>query len=367
MRQIGFLAKAGMWGSLLGLIISVPLFFLLGNMGIVLSIIISSLCTLLFSTIYARRIETAHVQQSYKESFKNGCSMAKLGIAMMFSGTLAILASYILKAYISRHGGIEDAGIYQSAFSVAEGYFGVIFTAMAADYYPRLAAINKDNISLKNEMNRQAEIGVLIAFPCIVIALFFMPIGIRLLYSEEFLGAIICINWAMMGNIFKIGSWSMSYILIAKGKSKTYAIVEFTSFILYLILMLAGYSYGGMKGIGIAFLIYYIFYFIIVHSVCNYFFNIQFSKQSSKLFCIIILFCIAAFCLQTIQIIWLKYLCALLLCSCSCIYTLRQLNKRMNIKQFILNKRKRNLVLCTPGVSSLIHKGLIWLQVFIST
>ena len=202
MRQIGFLAKAGMLGSLLGLCLSLPLFFLLGNMGIVLSIIISSICTLLFSAIYARRIRTVEVRQTIRESFLQGCGMAKLGVVMMFNGVLALLAAYILKAYITRHGGIEDAGIYQSAFSIAEGYFGVIFTAMAADYYPRLAAINKDNAKLKSEVNKQAEIGLLVAFPCIIIALFFMPIGIRLLYSEEFLGGVFCINWAMLGNVF---------------------------------------------------------------------------------------------------------------------------------------------------------------------
>ena len=98
MRQIGFLAKAGMLGLLLGLCLSVPLFFLLGNMGIVLSIIISSICTLIFSAIYARRISTVEVRQTFRESFRHGCGMAKLGVVMMFSVTRAILASYILKA-----------------------------------------------------------------------------------------------------------------------------------------------------------------------------------------------------------------------------------------------------------------------------
>ena len=142
------------------------------------------------SDLYARRISTVEVRQTLRESFRQGCGMAKLGVVMMFGSTLAILATYIVKAYISRHGGIEDAGIYQSAFSIGEGYFGLIFTAMAADYYPRLAAINKENIKLSKAVNKQAEIGMLIAFPCIIFAIFFMPIAIRILYSEEFLNSV---------------------------------------------------------------------------------------------------------------------------------------------------------------------------------
>ena len=212
---------------------------------------------------------------------------------------------------------------------------------MCSSDLPRLAAINKDNVSLKSEMNKQAEIGALIALPCIVIALFFMPIGIRLLYSEEFLGAIICINWAMMGNIFKIGSWSMSYILIAKGKSKLYAILEFTSFVIYLSLMLIGYNYGGIKGIGISFLIYYIIYFAGVHCICSHYFNIGFNKQNCKLFIIIILICTSAFYLQSIATLCIKYLSALIFCGGSCYYTFVQLNKRIDFLQIIKDKTKK--------------------------
>ena len=341
MRQIGFLAKAGMLGSLLGLCLSVPLFFLLGNMGIVLSIIISSICTLIFSAIYARRISTVEVQQTLKESFRQGCGMAKLGVVMMFNGVLALLAAYILKAYITRHGGIEDAGIYQSAFSIAEGYFGVIFTAMAADYYPRLAAINKDNAKLKSEVNKQAEIGLLVAFPCIIIALFFMPIGIRLLYSEEFLGGVSCINWAMLGNIFKIGSWTMGYVLIAKGKSKIFALTGVGFNAIYLLLTIYGYRLWGIDGVGIAFFAYYIIHFIGIALICSLLFNIRFKRDFRYLFITIFLFAAVAFFLQRIDNAWIKYISAAIFCSASIYLAYIQLNKRLNIHEFIANKRRR--------------------------
>ena len=338
MRQIVFLAKATMCGSFVGLCISIPLFFLLQYKGIIAAILVSAICTLIFSTIFARRIKSVAVEQSYKQTFKQGCGMAKLGLAMMFNSVLTLLAAYIIKAYISRHGGIDDAGIYQSAFSIAEGYFGLIFTAMAADYYPRLAAINKNNNLLRKEVNKQAEIGLLIAFPCIIIALFFMPIGIRLLYSKEFLSSVQCINWAMLGNIFKIGSWTMGYVLIAKGKSKIFAITGVVFNAIYLLVTIYGYRIWGIDGIGMAFFIYYIIYFASILTICSSSFKIHYNIKFLYLFISILFISIISFFLQTLINPCAKYSIAIIMCALSLYISYKQLDKRLNINDYINNK-----------------------------
>lgn len=338
MRQIVFLAKAGMIGSFAGLCMSLPLFFWFGYTGVVLTILISAVCTFVFTTIYARKIPTIKVEQSCRETVKQGLSMAKLGLAMMFNAMLTLLAAYILKAYIARHGGIDDAGIYQSAFAIAEGYFGLIFTAMAADYYPRLAAINKDRQKLTSEVNKQAEIGLLIAFPCIIIALFFMPIGIRLLYSNQFLSSVECINWAMLGNIFKIGSWTMGYVLIAKGKSKLFAISGIGFNAIYLTMMILGYRNMGIEGVGIAFFGYYVIHFIGISLICALLFKINYKREFFLITAIVLFVAIAAFLLQNISHLFIKYTIAAAMCALSLYISYKLLDKRMGIKEFIANK-----------------------------
>ncbi len=341
LRQIGFLAKAGMLGSLLGLCLSIPLFYFLGERGVVLSIILSSICGLIFSAYYAQRIPQVKVQQSIKESLKRGGTMARLGIALMFGNLLAVLAGYVLKAYISRHGGIDDMGLYQSAFSIAEGYFGLIFAAMATDYFPRLAAVNHDNAKLNSEVNKQAEIGLLIAFPCITIALFFTPVAIPLLYSKQFVGAIECVNWALLGNLFKIGSWTMGYVLIAKGKSKLFAFTSITFNSIYLLLTIYGYRLWGVTGVGIAFLLYYMVHFVGIGVLVSQLFSICLKRVFFKLFTIVLVLSGAAFCLQSIAADWLKYSGAVVLCLTSFYISYRQLDKRLQLREFIHRKLHR--------------------------
>ena len=341
MRQVAYMAKATMCGAFLGLCVSIPMYYWLGYQGIVASIIISSISTLIFSSLFARRIKQVTVQQSYKETFKQGIGMAKLGLAMMFNSVLTLLVTYAIKAYISRVGGIDDAGIYQSAFAIAEGYFGLMFAAMIVDYYPRLAAINQDNRLLGNEVNKQAEVGLLIAFPCIIIALFFMPIGIRLLYTKEFMSSVKCINWAMLGNLFKIGSWAMGYVLIAKGKSKLFATTGVVFNSIYLLISIYGYRLYGIEGIGMAFFIYYIIHFAGVFLICSYLFKIHYKMEFLYLFVIILSISIIAFFLQGLANPWIKYSTAFVLSILSLYISYRQLDKRLDIKEFINNKLRR--------------------------
>lgn len=341
LRKIGYLAKSGMIGSFIGLLLSVPLFFFFSYGGIVPSIIISAVCTLALSSFYARKIKTGEVSQTLQESLRQGTAMVKLGIAMMFSSAMAIIAGYLLKAYITQNGGIDDAGIFQSGFSITEGYFGLIFTAMATDYYPRLAAVNNNNVKVRDEVNRQAEMGLLLAFPIIIIALFLMPVLIRLLYSATFMDSVLYVNWAMLGNVFKIGSWTMGYVLIAKGESRIFTCTAVFFNSVYLLLHIVGYNYWGIEGVGIAFLVYYVIHFVGIYIICYRLFGIGYYKCFWMLFLVVLALAIVAFCMQSVENAWIKYTSAALLLSISLYISYDQINKRINIFQLLSKRMNR--------------------------
>ena len=342
MRRITHLAKAGILGSFFALLASLPLFYFFPDQSIVLFILISAVVVLIFSTHYARKIKTVAVRVSKDETLHQGWTMAKLGLAMTLSGAFSIFAAYLIKTYITYHSGIGEAGLYQSAFSIAEGYFGLIFAAMATDYFPRLAAINKDYKLINEEVNKQTEIGMLIALPCILCALFFMPLIVRLLYSREFLGSMECMKWILLGNIFKICSWSMSYVLIATGKSIIFTLSNLLSDILYVALVFIGYRLYGLDGIGIAFLLYYILFFIAMYIITRRLFDLSYFSGFWKIFIVAVVLSGLSFYLQGAENFWLKYLSAIIIITFGGYYALSQLNKRMDLKGFITQKIKRN-------------------------
>ena len=96
------------------------------------------------------------------------------------------LVSYIVRIYISRTGGVEHVGLYNSGFSIISTYVGMIFAAMSTDFYPRLSGVAGDNTKCKSLINQQAEMAVLIITPILAVFLIFIKWVIILFYSIKF-------------------------------------------------------------------------------------------------------------------------------------------------------------------------------------
>lgn len=264
-RRLKDLAKAGIIGSLLGLATSIPLYYLLGIKGIVPVIIVTALSTLAISYFFARRIKVEPVQQSIKESFYAGLDMAKLGIVLMVSGFLVNVVSYLTNIFIGKYGSLQDIGFYRAGWAITTQYTGLIFTAMATDYYPRLSAIHDNIKKLAEAVNQQIEIAILIITPLIVTFICFTDLIVRILLTKEFLVIIPLIRYSMAGMIFKAVSWAMAFLIIAKGNSKAYLVTETLSNIISLLFSLVGYYWFGLQGLGIAFCATYLAYTLIVY------------------------------------------------------------------------------------------------------
>ena len=67
--------------------------------------------------------------------------MVLLGIYMTVSGFVVTLFNYLFIAWMNARGGMADVGYYQAGYNLMNRYFGLIFTAMGMEFYPRLAAV----------------------------------------------------------------------------------------------------------------------------------------------------------------------------------------------------------------------------------
>ena len=112
--------------------------------------------------------------------------MLVMGLSMSFSGILATGVAYAIRGYIQANGGVEQVGLYQAGFAIMTTYVGMIMNAIATDYYPRLAAINKDNSKCRETVSQQGEVGVMILAPMLTFCLVFMPFVLNILYSDRF-------------------------------------------------------------------------------------------------------------------------------------------------------------------------------------
>jgi len=335
-RKIKYLANANLIGAILGLIISLPIYYIWGINGIVPVIIITSFFTMFLSWFYSKKIITEKIQINRKSTFNLGKGMLKMGFILSLSTLIGTGTSYILRIFISNTGGLDQVGLYSAGFVIIDTYVGMIFTAMGTDYYPKLSTINNDNSKVRDLVSQQAILALLILLPIIILFLIFSSVAIQILYSKMFLPIESMVNWAILGMLFKAVSWSMGFILFAKSDSKLFIKTAFGFNAIFLINNILGYAILGLTGLGISFLINFIFHYFALLIITKYRYEFYFDKVFYKIFLISILLCASGFCATSVlKIPLLRYSLGLTLFIVSCLFSYREFDKRLNLKELL--------------------------------
>ena len=344
MRRLKDLAKCTALGVTFGLITSVPLYYWLGIDGIIPTLILNSVCYLALSWIYSRKIKIEKIQVTPKQTLEQGKQMLVMGVSMSLSGIFATIVSYAIRAFIQNDGGVEQVGLFQAGFVIMTTYVGMVMNAIATDYYPRLAAINKDNDKCSEAVSQQGEIGAMIIAPMLTVCLVFMPFVLRLLYSEQFLAANEYISWACLGMMLRLAAWVISFLYVAKAESKLFIKLELSANLTYLIFSLVGYKTLGLTGLGLAFALQYVVYFLQVYLIARKRYDFRFSNGFIKCYGIQLLLVIACLAIVVVFDGWMKYSFGSVIITLSCYLGLKGLNQRMNLLGFVKNKITKKII-----------------------
>lgn len=340
-RKIKAMAQSGMIGSVLGLITTVPLYYFFGMKGIVPGIIITAITSLLLTWYFARKIEIKPIYVSKARTIAEGKAMLKMGFMISLSGLIALGASYIVRIFITRTGGVADVGLYNAGFAIINTYVGLVFTAMGTDYYPRLASAAHSNAESRTIINQQAEIALLILGPIIMIFLVFINWVVIILYSNQFVAVNDMILYAALGMFFKATSWAIAFIFLAKGASKLFFWNELITNIYLLALNILGYHFWGLAGMGLSFLAGYFLYLIQVFVVSKNNYEFSFSGEFKKIFGI--QFLLAVVCLAVVKLtpVPYSYIGGSIIIAISTWHALMELDKRLDLKAIFGSVRGR--------------------------
>src|SRR5690554_2395620 len=335
LRRLQQLAKANVYGSLAGLVISIPLYYRFGMEGIVAVIIITAFATLFFTWYFTRDIEMKKQRVSRATTVLEGKNMLVMGFMISMSGLIALMVAYVIRIFINRTGDVADVGYYTAGFTIINTYVGMVFTAMGTDYYPRLSLVASDNNQCKEHINQQSEIAVLILAPILIGFLVFINWAIILLYSSQFLAITGMVYWATLGIFFKTLSWAIAFVFLAKGASQLFFWNELAGSVTGLVFSILGYHFAGLTGLGISFFIGYLVYFIQVFLIAKIKFGFSFYSSLSTIF--LVQFILALSCFAVVSLIKQPYfyLLGLVLISISGWYSYKELEKRIGIKEII--------------------------------
>lgn len=278
-RQLKRLARCSIYGAVAALATSVPLYYWGGIDGIVPALIVYAAVTCLATWLLRNKdIPTTHI--SVRQTLHSGKDMVTLGIFMTVSSFITTLFSYLFSAYLNYKSGESMVGYYQAGYALMNKYVGLIFSAMAMEYYPRLAGVSHDTSHMSRYVGQQNEMMQLILLPVIALFIVLHPLMVRLLYSAEFYTINGYLLPAIQGIPFKAISWSIGFVLLAKGDGKLYFITELLSDSITFALNIVGYEYWGLAGVGASYTIGFILYLIIIYAVCRHKYAIKPGRAS---------------------------------------------------------------------------------------
>lgn len=321
---------------------TIIIYYFLRIEGIVWVILYASFITLLVTVYFTRHYSFKFDFSNFKDFYNESSPVVKLGFVMSANLILGQISFFIIRTYLNDDGNSSNVlGFYEVNTVIIVNYLGLIFNAMSYDFYPKLTAISSDNKKVRELVNSQMEIAILLVTPAIVFLYIFGPLLIRLLYTSEFLATFTILKLALFSVILKAILMPLGFLILAKGDKKQYFKQELFSDFLNVILTISLYQYFDLLGIGLAFIINYIIYGIYIYKVVKVKYEFTYYKANLNLigvnlligiFSIIIIFSTATY--------W-TYILLSIVFIFSISYSFSELNKRVAVLDFIKNKFKK--------------------------
>lgn len=309
LHEVKQLSKASIVGGLTGLLVGVPLYYFYGTKGIVPAMIALSMAMFLFYYISLRKtVERKPFQFSLKEHMPIIKRLLALGIILMASDLIGTLVTYGINLFVRTFGSYNDVGLYQAANSATAQYSGMVFAAMAMDYFPRLTKAASDNKLMHTIVNRQSEIVSLIIAPAACLLILTAPIIIKILFTEEFNPILHLMRWMGLGILLRALHMPMGYITFAKGNKKVFFYLEgLFGNILTLLLSCIGFYFFGLIGLGYAFVADNAICIIVYYCVNRKLYSFHFTQASLANMAFAILFTLICFLTSLINSLMLSY------------------------------------------------------------
>ena len=261
-QEIKKLVAARITVSISGLIVTLFLVYIAGIKGALLALVISQVIG--FGVlIYFSFKSTWFVKGNFfngwdKTSLKK---LSKFSLMTFVSVVLLNVRQIYLRDYIIVHLSADAAGHWQAIWKISEIYLTVITFSLSVYYLPKLSSI-EDKGLLKKEIFH----GYKLLIPVVLLLSMGMYLSrdiiILVLFSEDFTPVRDLFLYQLIGDVLKIASWLLSFMMVAKAMTKTFIITEIIFISLFLFLSLQMVKQNGLIGMTHAYTITYAIYLV---------------------------------------------------------------------------------------------------------
>jgi O-antigen/teichoic acid export membrane protein len=264
LRRVGDIACIQVISGLIGGAVGIFALWVWGDGGLLVLVLITPLVTFGLGHFFVLRLERPMNRSPSREVIREWSCITWLGLAIMISALVTFAGHLLVRVLVQRELGAAALGQFQAAWTIGITYLTFILGAMATDYYPRLSKVISDKVAASRLVNQQTEVAILLCGPVLVGMVGFAPVVIRLLYTADFVPAVEILQLQLIGDVLKVISMPLSFVLLAVGAGKAYVVTETIGIAVFVTGVTLGLPLFGINVTGIAFIALYATYLPLV-------------------------------------------------------------------------------------------------------
>jgi PST family polysaccharide transporter len=262
LKSYKIIVQSTLVSALLTLGVTAALIYYTNKLGLILSVFIPSVILLLTYCFNIRK--TWHFgQMLFGKPFRLFVFKPILSFTAMSAVASIVFPSILItiRTLLVEHSGVELASYWEGYSRLSLFMSGLAISSISLYYLPKLVEANTGQEMLKVVL-WGVKFLFAVAFPAMLLIFLFGSNVILLLYTTNFLEAIFLLKWELLGTFFKLLSFTVSFIMVAKKLTIVFVLSELISGLVFFGLSVLLVEMYGVVGASIAFAGTYFLYLL---------------------------------------------------------------------------------------------------------
>jgi PST family polysaccharide transporter len=159
---------------------------------------------------------------------------------------------------LASHRGWDEVGLIQGVSRLSDMYLNVVVAVLSMYYLPRFAEIR-----IAGELRKElaAGLGIIVMGVGILSLLLYVSRDfiISIIFTAAFMPMRDLFEWQMIGNVFRVSSWLMGYVLVARSSPLKLAMLEIVETLFFVGVVVVAVPNSGAIGLTQAYAAHMIF------------------------------------------------------------------------------------------------------------
>ncbi|TYT76145.1 O-antigen translocase [Desulfobotulus mexicanus] len=264
LKEIKTFVSISIIQSLYSLVFTSVLIVFMGLHGALLALATNQ-SVVFFVVLYLLRKHSTIRLYNFCKGFSRPEGKKLLGYAAMTltSAATVPVSHLIIRNFLGETLGWDEAGYWQAIWYISTMYLMVVTTSLSIYYLPRLSEIKE-----KAELRREILNGYAIIFPIVTLlsaGIFILKdFIILLLFTPDFYPMRELFLVQLVGDVVKIVSWLLAYLMLAKAMIKAFICTEIIFAASFVALTFYFVGFYGLVGVTYAYATNYALYLLIM-------------------------------------------------------------------------------------------------------